>query len=58
MSDDTTDTQAQRMPNGTPKPEGAAITPLDTTTGEVRPHEGPMDRPGTEAEEEARKRSE
>lgn len=54
MSDDITDTQARRMPNGTPKPEGAAITPVDTGTGTVRPGTGPMDRPGTEAAEAAK----
>ncbi|MCJ2078874.1 hypothetical protein MKK68_25100 [Methylobacterium sp. E-016] len=58
MSDDPIDTQAQRMPNGTPKPEGGAITPVDTTTGKIKEHGGPMDRPGTEAEDEAGKRSE
>ena len=58
MSDDPIDTQAQRMPNGTPKPEGAAITPVDTTASEIKEHGGPMDRPGTEVEDEARMRSE
>jgi len=55
MTDDTTDTQAQRMPQGKPKPNGAAITPQDTVTGETKPGAGPMDRPGTEAEDEARR---
>ena len=48
-----TDTQAQAMPHGTPKSEGLANTPQDPATGRVKPADGPMDRPGTEAEERA-----
>ena len=54
MPDDPIDTQAQRMPQGKPKPEGAAISPEDTVSGEIKPVDGPMDRPGTEAEDKAR----
>ena len=54
VSDDI-DTKAQRMPEGEPRTEGAAITPRDTVDGKTKPVDGPMDRPGTEAEEAARK---
>ena len=53
MTDDI-DTQAQRMPQGKPTPDGAAITPQDTVDGKTKPVDGPMDRPGTEAEAAAR----
>ena len=53
MADEPIDTQAQRMPQGKPKSEGLANTPQDTTTGAVKPQDGPMERLGTEAEEEA-----
>ncbi len=54
MTDDI-DTQAQRMPQGKPTPDGAAITPQDTVDGKTKPVDGPMDRPGTEAEDAARR---
>jgi hypothetical protein len=54
MPNDKTDTQAQRMPAGKPESEGLANTPQDTTTGKVRPQDGPMERAGTEAEASAR----
>ncbi len=53
MVDDPIDTQAQRLPDGKPESEGLANTPQDTATGAVRPQDGPTDRPGTEAEDEA-----
>ena len=53
MPDNPDDTQAQRMPGGKPKSEGLAHTPQDTVTGAVKPQGGPMDRPGTEAEDSA-----
>lgn len=55
MADQPTDTQAQRMPQGKPGSEGLANTPQDTATGIVKPQDGPMERPGTEAEEKARR---
>ncbi|AWN36897.1 hypothetical protein [Methylobacterium radiodurans] len=59
MRDDTDDqarTPTRRGPAGTPEAEGAAVTPRDTATGQVRPTDGPMERAGTEAE--ARERGE
>ena len=51
MPDKPDDTQVQRMPSGKPKSDGLANTPQDTTTGTVKPQDGPMDRRGTEVEE-------
>ncbi|GEP03914.1 hypothetical protein [Methylobacterium oxalidis] len=53
--DDRTDTQAQRMPHGKPESEGLANAPQDTATGRVKRQDGPLERPGTEAEERAGK---
>ena len=55
MADQPTDTQAQRMPHGKPESEGLANAPQDTATGKVKQQDGPMDRPGTEAEEKAQR---
>lgn len=55
MADEPIDTQTQSMPGGKPKSDGLANTPQDTQTGAVKPQDGPMDRPGTEAEEEAQR---
>ncbi|GJD89002.1 hypothetical protein BHAOGJBA_2527 [Methylobacterium hispanicum] len=51
-----TDMQARRRPAGGPEPQGAAISPRDAATGQVRATDGPMERAGTEAE--ARERGE
>ena len=58
MADQPTDTQAQRMPQGKPKSKGLTNSPQDTATGTVKPQDGPMERPGTEAEEEAQREKE
>ncbi|MEA1833375.1 hypothetical protein U8607_14920 [Methylobacterium durans] len=52
MTKDGTDTQAERTPHGKPESAGLANTPQDTATGRVQAQDGPMERPGTEAEEE------
>ena len=46
------------MPQGKPKSEGLTNSPQDTATGTVKPQDGPMERPGTEAEEEAQREKE
>ncbi len=62
MHDDRDDTgkrpggQARGEPTGAPETGGAAVSPRDTATGQVRPTDGPMERAGTEAE--ARERGE
>jgi hypothetical protein len=53
---ENTDRQEPRRPAGAPEPEGAAISPRDAASGQVRPTDGPMERAGTEAE--ARERGE
>ncbi|MDR7039673.1 MULTISPECIES: hypothetical protein [Methylobacterium] len=53
MTKDGTDTQAERMPHGKPASEGLANAPQDTATGRVQSQDGPLERPGTEAEDEA-----
>lgn len=53
MPDEPQDDQAGAMPNDKPEREGLADSPKDTATGTMKPQDGPMDRPGTEAEDEA-----
>ncbi|MDP4024180.1 hypothetical protein Q8W71_16245 [Methylobacterium sp. NEAU 140] len=58
MPDEPKDTQAQRERDEGSAGEGLARSPQDTRTGAVRPRaEGPMERPGTEAEEAARRKA-
>ena len=52
MLDEPQDAQAQRITDGEPSSEGLANTPNDTAAGTVKPQDGPMERPGTEAEDE------
>lgn len=54
MADAPDDTQAERMLRGEPERAGLAESPRDTTTGTVRPQDGPMERAGTEKEEACR----
>ena len=56
MSDRDRDTDggAERRTGAQATPDGAALSPRDTATGQVRPTDGPMERAGTEAEARAR----
>jgi hypothetical protein len=46
------DPQVQRMSDGEPGSDGLADTPQDTAGGIVKPQDGALDRPGTEAGDE------